>query len=152
METATEAGFLPFELVDPIPDESRISGFGGGSDRSLHADITHIVGGRTLTVATATGATEHDEDLLARRLVMDAVESIFEERLVFPLSLSLRFEERASEVSVNGSPVTFRGIVAVGTDGFALRARVGADTLITIVAASDLLPIAIRRRKDLTVS
>ena len=149
---ATEAGFFPFELIDPVPDESMLSGFGGGSAGSLHVDIMHIVGGRTFTVGTATGVTDEHEVLLARRLVVDAVELKLEERLAFPLTLSLTFEERAIDVSVDGSPVRFHGIVEVGQDGFTLRARVGADTLITIEATGDLVPVAIRRRKDLTIS
>jgi len=149
---ATAAGFLPFELVDPVPDQSRLSGFGGGSDRSLHLEITHVVGGLELAVATATGVPDVHEDLFRRRTVLDAVGSRLDEPLVFPLTLTPIVNERAIEVSVDGTPITFRGIVAVGIDGWTLSARVGLDsTLVTIHGSGDVIPLAIRRRNDLAI-
>ena len=151
MVKAAAAGFLPFELIDPVPDKSSLSGLGGGSDGSLHVDITYLVGGREMTVATATGVSDESDDLHSRRTVLDAVESMLEEPLAFPLTLTVTFEDRAIEVRVDGSTVTFKGIVAAGMDGWTVSARLDLDTLVTIHGSGDFVPVEIRRRNDLAI-
>ncbi|MEY2524122.1 MAG: hypothetical protein QOJ66_2687 [Ilumatobacteraceae bacterium] len=148
---ATAAGFLPFELIDPVPEDSSLSGLGGGSDVGLSVDITYLVGGRELTVATSTMVSAESDDLHSRRTVLDVVESMLEEPLVFPLRLTVTFEDRAMEVSVDGSTVTFKGIVVADIDRWSVSARLDPGTLVTIHSSGDFVPLVIRRRNDLAI-
>jgi hypothetical protein len=111
----------------------------------LHIDFTYLVGGKELSVATASGVSDEVDDLHSRETVLGAVESMLEEPLVFPLTLTLTFEDRAIEVRVDGRAVTFTGIVVGGGDGWTLGAHVDPDTQVTIQGSGDLVPIEIRR-------
>jgi hypothetical protein len=93
-----------------------------------------------------------DSDALdSRRTVLEVVESMLEEPLVFPLTLTARFDVRAIEVRVDGSPVMFKGIVAEGMDGWTVSARVDHDTVVTIQGSGHVVPVEIRRRNDLAI-
>jgi hypothetical protein len=111
----------------------------------LHIDITYLVGGRELTVATAGGVYDEVDDFQSRQTVLDVVGSMLEEPLVFPLTLTVTLEDRAIEVSVDGRAVTFEGIVVGGVDGWTMGAHVDPDTQVTIRGTGDLVPIEIRR-------
>jgi hypothetical protein len=151
MVKATAAGFRHFELIDPVPDESSLSGWGGSSPASLHIDFTYLIDGHELAMGTATGVPDDLDVLDSRRTVLEVVESMLAEPLVFPLTLTARFDVRAIEVRVDGSPVVFRGIVAEGMDGWTVSARVDHDTVVTIQGIGDVVPIEIRRRNDLAI-
>jgi hypothetical protein len=152
MVKATAAGFRPFELIDPAPDQSSLSGWGGSSLAALHVDFTYLIDGQELAMGTATGVPDDFDALDPRQTVLEVVESKLAAPLVFPLTLTARFDVLAIEVTVDGSPVVFKGIVAEGTDGWTVRARVDHDTVVTIQGSGDVVPIEIRRRNDLAIS
>ena len=151
MVKATAAGFRPFELIDPAPSELSLSGFGGSSPASLHVNFTYLIDGHELALGTATGVPDDFDALDPRQTVLEVVESMLAEPLVFPLTLTARFDVWAIEVRVDGNPVLFKGIVTEGFDGWTLSARVDRDTVVTIQGNGGLLPIEIRRRNDLAI-
>jgi len=148
---ATAAGFRPFELIDPAPDQSSLNGWGGSSAASLHIDFTYLIDGHELAIGTATGVPDDFDALDPRQAVLEVVESVLATPLVFPLTLTARFDVRVIEVNVDGNPVVFRGIVAEGTDDWTVSARVDHDTVVTIQGSGDVVPIEIRRRNDLAI-
>lgn len=148
---AAAAGLLPFELVDPVPETSWVAGNGGGSDGSLHIDIMFVVDGREIAVGTALGGSHEDGTAANRRTVLQAMESALDDPLTFPATVSLTIDERRIEVSVDGVPTMFSGIVIAGHDDFTLGARVDANTTVTIYSPTGLMPAAIRRRDDLAI-
>ena len=151
MVKATAASFRPFELIDPAPDESSLNGWGGSSPASLHIDFTYLIDGHELAIGTATGVPDDFDALDPHQTVLEVVESMLAKPLVFPLTLTARFDVRTIEVTVDGNPVVFEGIVAEGMDGWTVSARVGHDTVVTIQGSGDVVPIEIRRRNDLAI-
>jgi hypothetical protein len=151
MLKATAAGFRPFELIDPAPDESSLSGFGGSSPASLHIDFTYLIDGHEMAMGTAIGVPDDFDALDPRQTVLEVVELMLAKPFVFPLTLTARVDVRAIEVLVDGNPVVFKGIVAEGIDGWTVSARVDHDTVVTIQGNGDVVPVEIRRRNDLAI-
>jgi hypothetical protein len=149
MVKAEAVGFLPFELVDPVPDSSSIGGFGSGSGDALHFTIGSRVRGHELAVSTSIGAARADDDVAARHTVLRAVESMLDDPLAFPFALHVTFEQRAVEVLVDGEPIVFRGIIASGVPEWTLQAEIGNDAVVTLQTAGDIVPLSIRRLTSL---
>jgi hypothetical protein len=151
MVKATAASFRPFELIDPAPDESSLNGWGGSSAASLHIDFTYLIDGHELAIGTATGVPDDFDALDPHQTVLEVVESMLAKPLVFPLTLTARFDVRTIEVRVDGNPFVFKGIVAEGMDDWTVSARVDHDTVVTIQGSGDVVPIEIRRHNDLAI-
>ena len=122
------------------------------SPSSLHIDFTYLVDGHELAMGTATGVPDDFDALDPRQTVFEVAESMLVKPLVFPFTLTARFDLREIEVMVDGSPVVFKGIVAERMDGWTVSARVDHDTVVTIRGSGDVVPIEIRRRYDLAIN
>ncbi len=155
LDNARNAGFFPFEVSQPASTDSSLSGFGGDSYGRLHCGIAHTIDGCEISIETivddSVDDTGSDYDFWIQRLVLGAVQSQLETDLTLPFALNLTFEERSAEVLVEGTPVTFRGIIGSGLD-WHMRADIDSQTTVVIQGpAGSSAPTAIRRRGDLNL-
>lgn len=153
LDAAGSAGFLPFEVIHPLPTSSYLAGLGGGPNGGLHCEIAHIIDGEEIFIDTRVeDDSAIDDDSWTRREVLGAVQSLLAGDVSLPFTLNLTFEEQTAYVLVDGVSVTFRGIVGTGFEEWRLRADIDRRTVVIMQGRTSVsAPTAIGRRQDLSI-
>lgn len=154
LQRAKGAGFFPFEVAQPEPTDTSLSGLGGGSSGGLSCDLAHTIDGDEIFIETAVGDNSgRDKDSCTRRAVLNVVQSRLEGDVTLPFTLHLAFDEQTMEILVDGLPVTFWGITVEGLDEWRLQAFIDPGTVVSISGRTGTSPpIAIRRRQNLSIA